>query len=279
MAVSPDGRHLSVTLTDAGSSPSGADRFTTHVWDVERRREIHRFDTPAGHGMFTPDSRRLLTTTGQELALADGATRDGLFGTAPNTEIAVSPDGRTVAVLKPSGLVEPWDGAVRERLGLMPGGLVRGGERHGDHVRGLWFSTTAERSPPCRPRRRPATVTTATSCGTSPRVPLGRPLLLSGRAVDAVSFGGTVLRTVVGGTVQRLDLDGQALASACTAGRAPTSRRTRGPRTYRTFPVATCARTSLTAPRRPAPHRPPPRRGDTRRYRTDGPGEGRRRYP
>ncbi|MEU3448983.1 serine/threonine-protein kinase [Streptomyces thermolilacinus] len=213
MAVSPDGRHLSVTLTDAGSSRSGADRYTTHVWDVQRRREIHRFDTPAGHGVFTPDSRRLLTTTGQELDLADGATRDGLFGTAPNTELAVSPDGRTVAVLKPSGLVELWDGAVRRRLGLMPSGLVRGGERHGDYVRGLRFSYDGGTLA--------ALLAEETSRGggdsvqlwdVAARVPLGRPLLLSGRAVDAVSFGGTVLRTVVGGTVQRLDLDGEALA-------------------------------------------------------------------
>ncbi|WP_436988338.1 protein kinase family protein [Streptomyces sp. enrichment culture] len=213
LAVSPDGRHLSVTLTDAGSAPSGADRYTTHVWDVQRRREIHRFDTPAGHGVFTPDGRRLLTTTGQELVLADGATRDALFGTAPNTEIAVSPDGRTVAVLKPSGLVELWDGAVRRRLGLMPSGLVRGGERHGDYVRGLRFSDDGGTLA--------ALLAEETSRGggdsvqlwdVAARVPLGRPLLLSGRAVDAVSFGGTVLRTVVGGTVQRLDLDGEALA-------------------------------------------------------------------
>ncbi|MFC7467463.1 hypothetical protein ACFQVA_07450 [Actinomadura keratinilytica] len=45
-----------------------------------------------------------------------------------------------MAVLKESGLVELWDGALRERRATMPSGLVRGGDRHGGYARAMSFS-------------------------------------------------------------------------------------------------------------------------------------------
>jgi hypothetical protein len=111
LAVSPDGRLL---LTGSADQ-------TVRLWDVARRREVHRFSTPAAvTGVaFLPGARRAVS------AGADGVVRlwdlegreevGGFAGTGEAVNgVAVSPDGRYALSAGADGTARLWrlpDGA------------------------------------------------------------------------------------------------------------------------------------------------------------------------
>ncbi|MFF3036025.1 WD40 repeat domain-containing protein [Streptomyces rubiginosohelvolus] len=138
LAVSPDGRHLSMTADRFLDASQGC---ALEIWDLRQRKEIRQLDGGGcGYGTFSRDSRRLLTTTGVEIDLATGDVRENVLGPGPNTDLAFSPDGRFTAVLKTSGWVELWDGAARHRAALIPSGLVPGAARFGKSLGAMAFS-------------------------------------------------------------------------------------------------------------------------------------------
>ncbi|GAA4958749.1 hypothetical protein GCM10023238_26920 [Streptomyces heliomycini] len=100
---------------------------TIEVWDAQEHRRVHQFANLDGHGVFSPDSRLLVTTRGDILDLTTGRTRRVGFDQERTSDLAFSPDGGQLAVLKGSGWAEVWDGAVRRRLARMPRGTVQDG--------------------------------------------------------------------------------------------------------------------------------------------------------
>ncbi|WP_282699261.1 protein kinase [Streptomyces sp. CC219B] len=206
LAVSPDGRHLSMTRDVFLGASQGC---SLEIWDLGRRKRIRQLDGGGcGHGTFSRDSRRLLTTTGVEVDLATGDVRDDVLGPSPNTDLAFSPDGRFTAVLKASGWVELWDGAVRDRAALIPSGLVPGAARFGERLGAMAFSDDA------------SLLAVAVNddavqlWDTEAKLPLGEPLTFTGHRIEALSFDGTTLRTVTGGRRHALDLTPEKLAEA-----------------------------------------------------------------
>ncbi|WP_156727582.1 protein kinase domain-containing protein [Streptomyces apocyni] len=223
LGVSPDGRQLSITTAE--SLPTDGPDCYVEIWDLRQREKVRQLDGNCGSGVFSQDSRRLLTTTGVEVDLDTGTVRKDLFGPGPNADLAFSPDGRFVAVLKASGWVELWDGAVRERAALMPSGLVPGAARFGERLGAMTFSDDGSLL---------AVVVNDDSVqlwDTAARLPLGEPVAFTGHRLDALSFDGRTLRTVTSGRVHTLDLSTERLAAAVCrrAGRDIT------PREWRTY--------------------------------------------
>ncbi|MGW9291918.1 WD40 repeat domain-containing serine/threonine protein kinase [Streptomyces albidoflavus] len=212
LAVAPDGRHLAATFAPAGGVRA-ADGTAVQVWDLREGRKLRELPADYGHGAFSPDGRTLLTTTGYALDLASGSVRDDLLGGGRNTDLVFSPDGEQVAVLKESGLVELWDGALRERRATMPSGLVRGGDRHGGYARAMSFSGDGTRLAvllDADPHQLDGDAVQLWD--TTARLPLGPPLVLGGRPADAVAFHGQSLRTLTGDQVRTIDLTPAELA-------------------------------------------------------------------
>ncbi|MFJ6935269.1 protein kinase [Streptomyces sp. NPDC101132] len=204
LAIAPDGGHLALT-TVAPGTPTG-EGYTTEVWNLGKRKKIHTFKGTEGLGVFSPDSRRLLTTAGEELDLETGGTRRAPFGGTPTESVVFAPDGTSVAVLKESGWVEIWDGAAKERRALLPSGLVRGGDRFGQPVSWLSYSPDGKEL---------ALVVNGDSVqlwDVGSRLALGKPLNVTGRQIDAMSFDGDALRAVSGAQVHTFDLDPGSLA-------------------------------------------------------------------
>ncbi|PSK74438.1 hypothetical protein C6W96_00510 [Streptomyces sp. CS149] len=204
LAVSPDGRHLSVVSMEFGAESSGA--HIHEVWDIEKRKKIRRFNDRTAEAVFSRDSERLVTASGMEVTLADGALRRTGLARDPGGRPVFSPDGRSLAVLRGSGWLELWDGAVRERKAALPSELVPGATRFGQPLGDLAFSDDGGLL---------AVVVRGEAVqlwDTDTRTPLGKPLPITGRRVDSLTFDGTVLRTVTGSAVHRLDLSPDRLA-------------------------------------------------------------------
>ncbi|MFD4988283.1 protein kinase [Streptomyces sp. NPDC058374] len=212
LVVAPDGRHLAATFAPAGSVPS-AEGSAVQVWDLRSGRKVRELPGDYGHGVFSPDGRTLVTTTGYALDLAAGSAREDVLGAGRNTDLVFSPDGKQVAVLKESGLVELWDGALRERKATMPSGLVRGGDRHGGYARTMSFSADGGQLAvllDADPNELDGDAVQLWD--TAARIPLGPPLVLGGRPADAVAFHGQALRTLTGDRVHTVDLTPSGLA-------------------------------------------------------------------
>ncbi|MGW8984729.1 protein kinase domain-containing protein [Streptomyces parvus] len=204
LAVSPDGRHLSVVSMEFGVESSGA--HVHEVWDIEKRKKMRQFNDSTAEAVFSHDSERLVTASGMEVALADGALRRTGLARDPGGRPAFSPDGRYLAVLRGSGWLELWDGAARERKAVLPSELVPGAPRFGQPLGDLAFSDDGGLL---------AVVVRGEAVqlwDTNTRTPLGKPLPITGRRVDSLTFDGTVLRTVTGSAVHRLDLSPDRLA-------------------------------------------------------------------
>ncbi|MFJ5550040.1 protein kinase [Streptomyces sp. NPDC093225] len=205
LGLSSDGAYATTTYTD-GSSPS-ADGTVTQVWDTRTGKKVHEFKATAGHGVFSPDGQRFLTTAGEEFDLATRTARTVPLGTVRNTEISFSHDGRWAAVLRDSGWVEVWDGALRTRKALLPSSLVRGGERYGDFTGSLAFSADGGQL---------ALVVNGDSVqlwDVDARLALGKPLSITGRQIDAMAFDGDTLRALSGSRVNTFDLDPDRLVT------------------------------------------------------------------
>ncbi|WP_069741912.1 WD40 repeat domain-containing serine/threonine protein kinase [Streptomyces sp. EN23] len=204
LAVSPDGRHLSLVSQEFGVN--SADSHIHEVWDIEKRTKIRQFNDRTAEAVFSHDGERLVTAAGTEVTLADGAARKTGLARDPGGRPVFSPDGRYLAVLKESGWLELWDGAVREREAVLASELVPGATRFGQPLGDLAFS--ADGSLLAVAVRGEAVQLWETST----RTPLGNPLPITGRRVDALAFEGTRLRTVTGSAVHRLDLSPDRLA-------------------------------------------------------------------
>ncbi|MFE9316466.1 WD40 repeat domain-containing serine/threonine protein kinase [Streptomyces albidoflavus] len=212
LVVAPDGRHLAATFAPAGSVPS-ADGSAVQVWDLRKGRKLRELPGDYGHGAFSPDGRTLVTTTGYAVDLASGSVRKDVLGPGRTTDLVFSPDGEQVAVLKESGLVELWDGAVRERGATMPSGLVRGGDRHGGFARAMAFSADGGSLAvllDADPGRLDGDAVQLWD--TAARLPLGPPLVLGGRPADEIAFHGQSLRTLTGDQIRTIDLTPAELA-------------------------------------------------------------------
>ncbi|WP_051796768.1 WD40 repeat domain-containing serine/threonine protein kinase [Streptomyces sp. NRRL S-87] len=205
LGLSSDGAYATTTYTD-GTSPS-ADGTVTQVWDTRTGKKVHEFKATAGHGVFSPDGRRFLTTAGDEFDLATRTARTVPLGTSRNAEISFSHDGRWAAVLRDSGWVEVWDGALRKRKALLPSSLVRGGDRYGDSTASLTFSADGSQL---------ALVVNGDSVqlwDVDARLALGKPLSITGRQIDAMAFDGDTLRALSGSHVSPFDLDPDRLVT------------------------------------------------------------------
>lgn len=241
LVVAPDGRHLAATFARAGSVPS-AEGSAVQDRDLRKGRKLRELPGDYGHGAFSPDGRALVTTTGYAVDLPSGSVREDVLGAGRTTDLVFSPDGEQVAVLKESGLVELWDGAVRERRATMPSGLVRGGDRHGGSARAMAFSAeggTLAVLLDADPGRLDGDAVQLR--GTAARLPLDPPLVLGGRPADAVAFHGQSLRTLTGDQVRTIDLTPAELTeTVCRrAGRGLTEEEWR---TYiSTSPIGSCA--------------------------------------
>lgn len=206
LSLSPDGRYLSVSSVEAGTLESRK----VQVRDVRNHEWIAEYPEK-GHGVFSPDSKRHVSPQGVVLDLETRDKRTSDFGHGSTAELAFSQDGTRLAVLKSSGVVEVWDGEVRERRARMPGATVQGGSHFGATAEHLTFSEDGS--------------LLATSVGernvqlwdVDEGLPLGRPLGLTGQGIDAMVFNGEVLRSLGGTKVHALDLNPGHLADrVCT---------------------------------------------------------------
>jgi WD40 repeat protein len=142
--LSPDGRRLLTTAADGSA----------RVWDLATGKELRAF--PAGRGVgFTPDGAAVLVPAGGKLVPRDivtgwevvpaAATTDApagpdLFGQlldAAGVVAALSPDGRTLAVGRPTGMVDVYEVATLSRRRRLAG--------HGGPVRAVVFTPDGTR--------------------------------------------------------------------------------------------------------------------------------------
>ncbi|MEV7417749.1 WD40 repeat domain-containing serine/threonine protein kinase [Streptomyces sp. NPDC089919] len=211
LGISPDGRYL--TASFANGSSASSDGWTTVVWDVRGRREVRKYTATAGHGVFSPDSSRLITGAGDDLDLATGHSRPDAFGKGryDYQDLAFAADGDALALRREDGWIEVWDGAARERRVLLPSSLVRGGGRYQDEAGQLAFTPDGGQL---------ALVVGGDSVqlwDVGARLALGSPLNITGRPLDAMAFAGGSLRTLSGGLVHDFDLDPDHLAAQVCA--------------------------------------------------------------
>ncbi|MCZ9350703.1 hypothetical protein NGM36_12985 [Streptomyces mutabilis] len=177
------------------------------MWDLQRRKKIHAYEGHDGHGVFSRDSERLLTTTAVVFDVTTGTARTGPLAKSGTDDVVASPDGRFVAALRPSGWLELWDGTARDRPARLPSSLVPGGARYGDRLGAMAFSDDG------RVLAVAVNDDAVQLWDTEARLPLGEPLTLTGQRIDALSFDGTTLHTVTGDRRQVLDLAQDRLAA------------------------------------------------------------------
>ncbi|MGA4841153.1 protein kinase domain-containing protein [Streptomyces sp. G45] len=210
IVLSPDGRHLAYAYDYGGvPTPGGG---SLDVWDLRTRQRVHTYKGIDGYGQFSQDSRHHVTTRGDVLDLATGRVRRVDLGSENIVDLAFSPDGRHLAVIKETGWVELWDGEVTERRARMPSSTVRGASRGGATL--------------YRPAISPdgsllAAVADEDSVqlwDLDARLALGEPLELMGRDIDGLAFDADgVLRALTGDRTPSLDLTPQRLAAAVCA--------------------------------------------------------------
>jgi WD40 repeat protein len=90
---------------------------TLYVWDVESAREVHQINIRAKHFLdaaFTPDGRRLITVSKEDIARVwDTKTwncdRTFAWNVGPLRAVTISSDGLRAAVAGDSGRVVVWD--------------------------------------------------------------------------------------------------------------------------------------------------------------------------
>jgi WD40 repeat protein len=209
LVLSPDGRHVAFAHFPVGV-PTGADGYVD-VWDVSTGERVHRSKAYDARARFSPDGKLLVTTAGEVLDLASGRVRRAPFGDSPTTDLAFSPDGSRLAVLKDSGWMELWDGRARERVAVLPGPTVHGGSRHGDRATGPSFSADG-------------TLLAAVVGGDSVQlwdvealIALGLPVTPTGRRIDAMSLANGALRILSDADVTTIDLSPDRIAAGICA--------------------------------------------------------------
>ncbi|WP_461018271.1 WD40 repeat domain-containing protein, partial [Streptomyces daliensis] len=128
IAFSPDGRTLA-TGGDAGEPGEGG----LTLWDLGSEPEREKHGKRVGRGDFklvaySPDGRTLVTVTSDNtLALRDAQRPEeatelpAASTTDPATDVAFTPDSRTLAVTLRSGDTTLWDLAERKKRATFPG--------------------------------------------------------------------------------------------------------------------------------------------------------------
>ena len=121
-----DGRRLLIlgrALTTSNPKEN-AERFYLALWDLESGKQLRQFEgndtTPWGSVLLTPDGRKLIGTSGEQIRIWDVATGKVLheLGHGAGRELTLSPDGRTLAygTNTETVLVEVATGHERRRL-------------------------------------------------------------------------------------------------------------------------------------------------------------------
>ncbi|MEU3732702.1 serine/threonine-protein kinase [Streptomyces sp. NPDC033538] len=209
ITLSRDNRYVAFNSDYAGV-PSGKGA-AIDVWDVRAGKRVHRYaEGQNGVALFSQDSRRLVTTEGDVLDLATGTSRRVDLGSEDAVDLAFSPDGELLAVVRATGWVDLWDSEVRHRLARMPSSTVRGGIRSGASLSNVVFSADGGLLA--------AIVNTETVqlWDVDARLSLGQPLDMGGRDIDAMAFDGSVLHALSGSRAQSVDLSpGPLAATVC----------------------------------------------------------------
>ncbi|MGW7287571.1 protein kinase domain-containing protein [Streptomyces sp. NPDC054847] len=217
VTLSPDGRYVYAWFGEDSLLGPGSG----YLWDTKNPAEPLRTFPRADAGKF--DSRgTLFTTTGDAFDPRSGKIRKNVFQGADVKEIAFSPDGEKIATLLNSGWVELWDGTARSRLARMSSSLTEGGSSQGQKFSHFAFSGdgtllatvvgggTDDRDPESGGTRVQLWDTTS-------RLPLGEPLVLTGRGIDLIDFDGSTLRTVSAFDTYSLDLSpGRLTGTVCS---------------------------------------------------------------
>ncbi|WP_424215757.1 protein kinase domain-containing protein (plasmid) [Streptomyces sp. BI20] len=204
---SPDGRHLAVADVAAGVPDS--DSGMLRVYDLRAEKEVRVWENTSARGAFSPDGSRFLTTDGKSLDLATGALRDTGLGEGVS-ELLFSPNGRTLAVRRATGIVELWDGAVTRRTAALSGTADDEDPRRSSGP-GLLFS------PDGRLLASPTGTDSVQLWDPVAALALGAPIPRSGRAIEAMGFDGTILRTLNGNGAYAVDLAPDSLAARVCA--------------------------------------------------------------
>ena len=119
LAFGEDGRTLAVSRTAA----DGNDAWSVDVVDTAAGRKTRTLPRVGGYGIAVGGSaeKPLFVTTGGDRAdLSTGRTTRGALGEVDLSDVAFSPDGKTLAVAEPEG-VALWNGDATRRVGHLPG--------------------------------------------------------------------------------------------------------------------------------------------------------------
>ncbi|MDO0917282.1 hypothetical protein QQM39_42710 [Streptomyces sp. DT2A-34] len=201
----PGGRGLwgvqSVALTHDGASLltfRTSEGKAVDVWDVHRRKRVRTVDQGADSWTFNSYVQRLavrrngdtvVTPDGVIADLSTGVVSDRNLGDDLTEELVFSPDGANLAAADLLGSVTLWDGAVRRRLGQLPGtddyaySDSSGLGSHVGNVTALAFSADGSTLAVGDPLGRVQLWDVPSSR------PLGSPLSTSGGPVLSLAFG------------------------------------------------------------------------------------------
>ncbi|WP_029391626.1 WD40 repeat domain-containing serine/threonine-protein kinase [Streptomyces xiaopingdaonensis] len=119
LAFGEDGRTLAVSRTTA----DGDDAWSVDVVDTAAGRKTRTLSRVGGYGIAVggPAEKPLLVTTGGDRSdLSTGRTTRRALGELDLSDVAFSPDGKTLAVAEPEG-VALWNGDATRRVGHLPG--------------------------------------------------------------------------------------------------------------------------------------------------------------
>jgi WD40 repeat protein len=221
VTLSPDGRYLYAWL--GGDSPLEPD--SGYLWETKNPAKPLRTFPHAGAGKFNAHGA-LFTVTGDAFDPRSGKVRKNVFKGADVKEIAFSPDSEKIATLLNSGWVELWDGTARSRRARMNSSLTDGGSSQGQKFSHFAFSGDGTLLATVvgggtDDRDSESGGTEVQLWDTESRLPLGEPLVLTGRGIDLIEFDGSRLRTVSAFDTYSLDLSPCRLTeTACSrAGR------------------------------------------------------------
>ncbi|MFW6692183.1 protein kinase domain-containing protein [Streptomyces sp. MAR4 CNX-425] len=204
MVLAADASHLSI-VWDHADATATSEPFL-QVFD-RRGRKIREYRGARNGHLFLPDGLHHLTTRGELLDLRTGGVTKLPFPDEEYAAITVSPDGRTLAALTPSGALDLWDTRLRERTERIPGPGSDGSGKSAPTVVGLpTFSQNG--------RSLAVPLDEGVQIWDVPgRVRLGTPLDLGSGPDDVITFRDNALRFIDNERVRTVDLTPDALAA------------------------------------------------------------------